>query len=47
MPDEIGVASTDDDYELFGGLIREFWQWLQARYAHLPGFVVFASCCRI
>jgi ribosomal protein S18 acetylase RimI-like enzyme len=39
MAEEIVVATTDDDYAAFGVLIREYWQWLQARYGDLPGFV--------
>ena len=39
MPEEIVVATTDDDYAEFGNLIREYWQWLQARYSDLPGFI--------
>lgn len=39
MPDEIVVAKTDDDYAAFGDLIREYWGWLRARYADLPGFI--------
>jgi GNAT superfamily N-acetyltransferase len=39
MADEIVVATTDGDYEVFGGLIREYWDWLHARYADLPGFI--------
>jgi GNAT superfamily N-acetyltransferase len=39
VPEEIAVATTDDDYAAFGALIREYWQWLQDRYADLPGFV--------
>ena len=39
MPDEIVVAATDDDYAAFGDLIREYWEWLQARYSDLPGFI--------
>jgi ribosomal protein S18 acetylase RimI-like enzyme len=39
MPEEIAVAATAADYEAFGGLIREYWEWLQARYAQLPGFI--------
>ena len=39
MLDEIVVASTESDYEVFGDLIREYWQWLQDRYADLPGFI--------
>jgi len=39
MPDEIVVATTDVDYAAFGGLIREYWDWLKTRYADLPGFV--------
>jgi hypothetical protein len=36
MADEIVVATTDGDYEFCGGLIREYWDWLHARYADLP-----------
>jgi GNAT superfamily N-acetyltransferase len=39
MADEIVVATTDSDYQIFGGLIREYWDWLHARYADLPGFI--------
>jgi ribosomal protein S18 acetylase RimI-like enzyme len=39
MPDEIALATTDADYAAFGDLIREYWEWLRARYADLPGFV--------
>jgi len=39
MADEIVVATTNGDYEVFGGLIREYWDWLHARYADLPGFI--------
>ena len=39
MPDQIVVATTEDDYAAFGDLIGEYWQWLQDRYAELPGFV--------
>jgi len=39
MADKIVVATTDGDYEAFGYLIREYWDWLHARYADLPGFV--------
>ena len=39
MPDDIVVATTDDDYAAFGDLIREYWGWLQSRYEDLPGFV--------
>lgn len=39
MADEIVLASTASDYEAFGGLIREYWEWLQVRYADLPGFI--------
>ncbi len=33
------VASTDEQYAVFGGLIREYWDWLRERYADLPGFI--------
>ena len=39
MPEEIVVATTDDDYAAFGDLIREYWAWLQTRYSDLPGFI--------
>jgi GNAT superfamily N-acetyltransferase len=39
MADEIVVAITDGDYAVFGGLIREYWAWLQTRYVDLPGFI--------
>ncbi len=39
MADEIVVATTDAEYEVFGDLIREYWEWLRSRYADLPGFV--------
>ena len=39
MPEQIVVATTEDDYAAFGDLIREYWGWLQARYSDLPGFI--------
>ena len=39
MQDDIAEAVTDDDFAVFGELIVEYWQWLQDRYADLPGFV--------
>jgi len=39
MPDEIVVASTDEDYATFGDLVREYWIWLKDRYSDLPGFI--------
>jgi ribosomal protein S18 acetylase RimI-like enzyme len=39
MLDEVIVAASDEDYEAFGALVREYWAWLQARYADLPGFI--------
>jgi len=39
MPDEIVVATSDDHYDALGQLVREYWAWLHARYADLPGFV--------
>jgi GNAT superfamily N-acetyltransferase len=39
MADEIVIAATDADYEIFGDLVREYWAWLQQRYTHLPGFI--------
>ena len=39
MTETVAVATTDADYDVFGGLIREYWDWLQARYADLPGLI--------
>ncbi len=39
MAEEIAVATTNEDYAAFGELVREYWDWLQTRYADLPGFV--------
>ena len=39
MLDEVTVATIDADYEAFGELVREYWNWLEARYADLPGFI--------
>ncbi len=39
MTETIVVATTDEEYEVFGALIREYWDWLLARYADLPGFI--------
>lgn len=39
MPAQIVVATTEEDYAAFAELIVEYWDWLQARYAHRPGFV--------
>jgi GNAT superfamily N-acetyltransferase len=39
MPEQIVVARTDSEYEAFGDLIREYWEWLHLRYADIPGFI--------
>jgi GNAT superfamily N-acetyltransferase len=39
VPETIVVAQTPGDYEAFGGLIREYLQWLRDRYAAFPGFI--------
>jgi GNAT superfamily N-acetyltransferase len=39
MPDSIVVARTASDYEAFAVLIREYWDWLGARYADHPGLI--------
>ncbi|MDT4937626.1 MAG: hypothetical protein QOG80_1297 [Pseudonocardiales bacterium] len=39
MSDAIVVASTASEYEAFGALIREYWDWLVARYADHPGLM--------
>ncbi len=33
------MARTGEDYEAFGVLIREYWAWLQLRYADVPGLI--------
>lgn len=38
-PDAVVLATTDDDYTVFGELIREYWAWLEARYADMPGLI--------
>ena len=35
MTDSIVVATTRSDYEAFGVLIREYWEWLRSRYADM------------
>jgi GNAT superfamily N-acetyltransferase len=35
----ISAATSDEDFAAFGDLIVEYWQWIQARYVDLPGFV--------
>ncbi len=37
--ESIVVATTDDDYAAFRGLIGDYWDWLQERYVDIPGFV--------
>jgi GNAT superfamily N-acetyltransferase len=39
MSDAIVVARTASEYEAFGALIREYWDWLVARYADHPGLM--------
>jgi len=39
VAEQIAQATTDDGYAAFGILVREYWQWLHARYADLPGFI--------
>jgi GNAT superfamily N-acetyltransferase len=39
MPDTIVVASAASEYRAFGALIREYWEWLVARYADHPGLI--------
>jgi GNAT superfamily N-acetyltransferase len=36
---EIVVASSDAEYDAFGALIREYWDWLTERYAEVPGLI--------
>ena len=35
MTDSIVVATSRSDYEAFGLLIREYWEWLRSRYADM------------
>jgi GNAT superfamily N-acetyltransferase len=39
VPETIGVASSESDYAAFGALIREYWGWLNVRYASVPGAI--------
>jgi GNAT superfamily N-acetyltransferase len=39
MPDSIVVATSASEYGAFGALIREYWDWLLARYAVHPGLM--------
>jgi GNAT superfamily N-acetyltransferase len=39
VPDSIIVATTPSEYASFGALIREYWNWLLARYAVHPGLM--------
>jgi ribosomal protein S18 acetylase RimI-like enzyme len=39
MPDAIVLAASDSDYEAFAVLIREYWEWLRARYSAAPGSI--------
>jgi GNAT superfamily N-acetyltransferase len=39
VPDSIVVASSASDYGAFAALIREYWDWLVARYAGHPGLI--------
>ena len=39
MVETVAVATTEAEYDAFGELIREYWAWLQSRYADLPGLV--------
>jgi ribosomal protein S18 acetylase RimI-like enzyme len=35
VADSIVVATAPADYEVFGLLIREYWEWLRSRYADM------------
>ena len=37
--ESIVVATMDDEYAAFRGLIGDYWDWLHERYAGVPGFV--------
>jgi GNAT superfamily N-acetyltransferase len=39
VTDAIVVATTADEYQIFASLIREYWEWLVARYADHPGLI--------
>ncbi len=39
MAEEIVVATSEADYARFGELVREYWGWLEARYAGQPGLM--------
>ncbi len=39
MADLIRSAESDADYDAFGALVAEYWGWLQARYADVPGVI--------
>ncbi len=39
MTDTVAEATIDADFEAFGALIREYEDWLQQRYADVPGLI--------
>ncbi|HEY0870719.1 MAG TPA: GNAT family N-acetyltransferase, partial [Acidothermaceae bacterium] len=39
MADSIVVATTPSEYDAFGVLIREYWDWLLTRYSVHPGLM--------
>ena len=39
MAERIEIAVTPADYDAFAVLVREYWAWLENRYADLPGFI--------
>jgi putative acetyltransferase len=39
VADEVRVATTPDDYASFATLIREYFDWMFARYGDLRGFI--------
>jgi len=39
MPDSIVLATTEEDYDAFGVLVREYWDWLRDCYANQPGWI--------
>jgi GNAT superfamily N-acetyltransferase len=39
VSDSIVVATTASEYETFAALVREYWNWLLARYADHPGLM--------
>src|SRR5664279_2571812 len=39
MPESIVEATSAADYQVFGALIRDYIDWLRARWAERPGLI--------